>query len=336
MNQAAIKVGFSGLTGMIGRNFLDLYCREPQLRQRFALVALRRSADCPQFLQRAGVRCRCIDFADVNSFEGALEDLDVFLHFAGAVRTVRTMDFYTGNRDATKTVIDAVSRFGGRLQQLLFASSQAAAGPSPDPARLRQEDWPPAPVSHYGRSKLLAEKEIKASAVNWTILRLSPVFGPHDHDGLLILRAARAGMMPIIGPRPQFMSYIHAQDLARLLPQMILNERMYRGTFNVCYDTPIDLLEYCRKARGAMGLPLRVLGLSLPRASGCVAMGYLAVERFLSRRPSIRQPDKVRELMARYWVQDNHRLREALGMCEIREQGALAEAIAWFQAEGLL
>ena len=40
--------------------------------------------------------------------------------------------------------------------------------------------------------------------------------------------------------------------------------------------------------------------------------------------------------MARHWVQDNRRLKEALGLREIREQGALAETIAWFQAEGLL
>jgi dihydroflavonol-4-reductase len=336
VSRQAIRVGFSGLTGMIGRNFLDLYCRKPPLRDRLTLVAFTRSADCPEVLRRAGVRCRRIDYADVDSFGGTLEDLDVFVHFAGATRTVRPAEFYAGNRDATATVVDAVSRFGGRLQHLVYGSSLAAVGPSTDPAAPRQEDWPPAPVSHYGRSKLLAEQEIRTTAVDWTILRLGPVWGPYDQDGLYILRAARRGILPSVGGGPHLFSYIHAQDLARLLPAVILNERLYRGTYNVSYDVPVDLADYCRRAREAMGLKPALLELCLPRLAGHAAMALLAALRRLSGRPSILQPDKVREIMVRHWIQDNRRLKEALGIGEIREQGALRETVAWFQARGLL
>jgi hypothetical protein len=48
------------------------------------------------------------------------------------------------------------------------------------------------------------------------------------------------------------------------------------------------------------------------------------------------QPDKVREAMTRHWVQDNRRLREALELAEIREQGALREMVAWYRASGLV
>jgi nucleoside-diphosphate-sugar epimerase len=336
MNRQAIRVGFSGLTGMIGRNFLDLYCREPELRERLTLVAFTRSADCPEFLRQAGVSCRRIDYANAESFGGTLEDLDVFFHFAGSVRTVRPAEFYAGNRDATASVVDAVSRFGGRLQQLVYSSSLAAVGPSSDPACPRQEDWPPAPVSHYGKSKLLAEHEVRSTAVEWTILRLGVVWGPYDQDGLHILRAARAGILPCVGAGPHLMSYIFAQDLVRLLPGVILNERMYRGTYNVSYDSPLDMTEYCRRAREAMGLKPRVVQLSLPRLAGQAAMAWLAAVRRLSGRASILQPDKVRELMVRHWIHDTRRLKEALGIDEIREQGALRDTIAWFQARGLL
>lgn len=336
MNPQIARVGFSGLTGMIGRNFLDLYRRDPQLRERFRVVAFTRSTDCPEFVRSAGVDCRRIDYADVDSFGGTLEDLDAFVHFAGALRTVHPREFYTGNRDATATVVDAVSRFGGRLQHLIFGSSIAAIGPTPDPTVLRGEDCVPAPISHYGRSKLAAEEQVRGSAVDWTILRLGPVYGPYDLDGLHILRAARAGILPQVGRGPHMLSYIQAQDVARLLPRVILNERLYRGTYAVCYDTPIDLLEYCRRCREAMGLAPRVLQLSLPPIAGQALIAWYGLVRRLSGKPSIVQPDKVREAMARHWVQDNRRLREALELAEIREQGALREMVDWYRASGLL
>ena len=90
--------------------FLDLYGDDPQLRARVTLVAFSRSAECPEFLREAGVECRRIDYADVDSFGGRLEDLDGFVHFAGALRTVSPAEFYTGNRDATATVVDAACR----------------------------------------------------------------------------------------------------------------------------------------------------------------------------------------------------------------------------------
>jgi len=336
MGAQTVRVGFSGLTGMIGRNVLDLYGRDAGLRERLALVAFSRSAECPDFVRQAGVPCRRIDYTDVDSFGGTLEDLDVFVHFAGVVRAVRPAEFYRGNRDATATVVDAISRFGGRLQHLVFGSSIAVFGPSPDPTAPRPESSPPAPVSEYGRSKLAAEKEVRTSAVDWTILRLGPVWGPYDYDGLHVLRAARAGVLPQVGRGPHLMSYIHAQDLARLLPGVILNDRLYRGTFGVCYDSPIDLLEYCRRAREAMGLKPRVVQLSLPAVAGRAAMGWLGLARRLSGKPSILQPDKVREVVARHWLQDNRRLREALGIAELRERGALRETVDWFRGRGLL
>jgi len=88
--------------------------------------------------------------------------------------------------------------------------------------------------------------------------------------------------------------------------------------------------------RRLLGLPPRLLRLPLPRWAGYAAMAALAVVRRLSPQESAATPDKVRELMAGRWVLSNRRLKEALGLAELREAGALAATVSWFRGQGLL
>ena len=65
-----VRVGVSGLTGMIGRNFLDYLRGAGDLR--LSLVALSRQERAPPFLE--GIPCRRVDSSASASFAGALED----------------------------------------------------------------------------------------------------------------------------------------------------------------------------------------------------------------------------------------------------------------------
>ncbi len=331
-----LRVGISGLTGMIGRNFVDHYRRDPETRKRFSLVAFTRRASCPDFLEQAGIPWHRVDYADPDCFTGLVGDLDAFVHLAGQVRATDPREFFRANRDGTAGMLEGLARHGRRVRHFLFASSQTAAGPSGADGVPADERLPPRPVSHYGRSKLEAEEAVRASALNWTILRLAAVWGPYDRDGLSLLRMARGGVLPLIGGQQAVLSYIFAQDLARLLPQMILNERLFRGTFNVCYDDPIAFSDYCRAVRGVLGLSPRLLQLPLPRWTGHAAIGALALARRVLGGGSIVGPDKLREIMALHWVLSNGRLKEALGRPVLRESGALAETVRWFREHGLL
>ena len=177
---------------------------------------------------------------------------------------------------------------------------------------------------------------MRASGLNWTILRLPAIWGPYDRDGLSILRLARGGVLPMLGGRPPVLSYLFAQDLARLLARLVADERLSRGVFNVCYDRPVSMDDYCLAVRRELGLPQRLLRLPLPRWIGYAGMGALAVARGLLGGDSIVGPDKLREIMAARWVQSNARLKEALGLPPLQESGALAETVRWFRARRLL
>jgi nucleoside-diphosphate-sugar epimerase len=329
-----VRVGITGLTGMIGRNFLDYYLRCGVQRDGPELVALSRQAQAPSFLE--GIPCRRVDFADPDSFAGTLEDLQAVVHLAGLVRASKPRDFYRANRDGTVVLLEALRRYGPGVRHLLYASSQTAVGPVPAGQEATDEASPCRPVSHYGASKLAAEQAVRAGSVAWTILRLPAVWGRYDLDGLNILKAARGGLLPALGGAEPVFSYIFAQDLAPILPPLILNQRLYGGTFNICYDRPVRLGEYCLAVRRLLGLAPRLLRLPLPRWTGYAAMAALAAAHLLGVGNPAATPDKVRDLMGGRWVQSNRRLKEALSLGELRESGALADTVRWFQEQGLL
>jgi nucleoside-diphosphate-sugar epimerase len=277
-----------------------------------------------------------VDFADPASFAGQLEDLQAVVHLAGLVRASRPLDFYRANRDGTAVLLEAVRRYGRGVGHLLYASSQTAVGPAPAGQEATEEGSPCRPVSHYGRSKLAAEQAVRAAPMAWTILRLPAVWGRYDPDGLNVLKAARGGLLPALGGEELVFSYIFAQDLGPILPALILNEKLYGGTFNICYDRPVRLGDYFLAVRRLLGLSPRVLRLPLPRVVGYAAMAALAVSRRLGIGDPAATPDKLRELMAGTWVQSNRRLKQALGLGELREAGALEDTVRWFQEQGLL
>ena len=327
-----VRVGVSGLTGMIGRNFLDYLRGAGDLR--LSLVALSRQERAPPFLE--GIPCRRVDFSAPASFAGALEDLDAVVHLAGLVRAADPREFYRANRDGTAVLLQALEHYGKGVRHLLFASSQTAVGPAAAGQAATDESSPCRPLSHYGASKLAAEQLVRGAPVPWTVLRLPAVWGRYDPDGLNILKTARGGVLPLLGGQESVLSYIFAQDLAPLLPGMLLNERLYGGTFNVCYDQPVRLGDYCLAVRRLLGLAPRLARIPLPRWTGYAAMAVLIVVRRVAGGTSAATPDKVREFMAGRWVQRNDLLKKALGLPELREAGALEDTVSWFRGQGLL
>src|SRR5581483_5661701 len=103
----------------------------------------------------------------------------------------RRGDFFEVNERGTRFVAEACAAqtFPPRL---VLVSSVAAAGPAPR-GQVRTEADPPAPVSHYGRSKLAGERAAAkfAASVPITIVRPGVVFGPRDTGFVQVLRSLR-------------------------------------------------------------------------------------------------------------------------------------------------
>lgn len=140
------------------------------------------------------------------STRSALDDLmagtEAVIHVAGLVNTTDPDEFERANVLGTMNMIEAARAAG--VPRFIFVSSLSAREPE---------------LSAYGASKARAEMLVKASGLDWTIIRPPAVYGPRDAEMFELFRAAKWGVVPV--PAGGRASMIHVEDLARLLLALI-------------------------------------------------------------------------------------------------------------------
>ena len=184
-----MTLAITGATGFVGRALLD----EAGKRDLEVRALTRR----PQAKSR-GVEWVSGDLHDRKALARLVRNAEAVIHVAGVVNTHDPMGFHLGNVEGTMALVEAAVAAG--VPRFVFVSSLAAREPA---------------LSKYGASKARAEKLVKASGLDWTIVRPPAIYGPRDREILDMFRAARWGVVPM--PPPGRVSMIHVADLARLL-----------------------------------------------------------------------------------------------------------------------
>ena len=142
------------------------------------------------------------DLADRAALARLVDGAEAVVHIAGVVNAADTDEFTRGNVDGTLAVLEAAKAAG--VPRFVCVSSLSAREPD---------------LSAYGASKARAELLVKASGLDWTILRPPTIYGPRDKDCLELFRSARWGVVPV--PKQGRASVIHVADLCRLLIALI-------------------------------------------------------------------------------------------------------------------
>jgi nucleoside-diphosphate-sugar epimerase len=184
-----MNIAMTGATGFVGAETLDR-----ALGAGHSVKALARTAQPP----RAKLKWIHGSLEQPRALDKLVRDADVVIHIAGVVSAPDRAGFEAGNALGTIAVIDAMRRQG--VRRLIHVSSLAAREPD---------------LSDYGWSKELAERHVKASGLDWTMVRPGGIFGPGDRDILELFRMAKRGLMLL--PPGGRLSVIEVSDLARLL-----------------------------------------------------------------------------------------------------------------------
>ena len=179
----------TGATGFVGAEVL-----EQALGEGLRVNALTRRAQPP----RARLKWVPGSLEDAAALDTLVRDADAVVHIPGVVNAPDRAGFEAGNARGTVAVIDAMRRRG--IRRLVHVSSLAAREPQ---------------LSEYGWSKEPAERHVKASGLDWTIVRPPAIYGPNDREMLELFRMAKRGVMML--PPGGRLSVIHVGDLARLL-----------------------------------------------------------------------------------------------------------------------
>ncbi len=296
----------TGATGFVGQALLD--------RAAATGIAVRALARRPQ-AARKGVEWIAGDLADRAALAALLAGAEAVVHVAGAVNAPDPAGFEAANVTGTLAVIEAALAAG--VQRLVHVSSLSAREPA---------------LSAYGASKARAEKLVRASGLDWTIVRPPGIYGPRDVDYFEMFRLARWGVMPV-PPREGRASIIHVDDLARLLLALVPSgERVSHQVFE-----PDDgrkngwsHYEFARAVGWAMGRRPWVVHLSrksLDRAAN--------VDRMVRGAKARLTPDRVGYMSHPDWVVSPfYRPPAALWRPEIPTREGLKATAKWYRDNG--
>jgi nucleoside-diphosphate-sugar epimerase len=269
------------------------------------------------------------------SLEAAVRGVDAVVHVAGIVKARRPAEFFDVNAQGTKNLLDAALRLG--VRRFVYVSSLAAVGPSFDGTPV-PDDAEPRPVTHYGRSKLEAERAVLAAKddLHVTVVRPPLIYGPRDRETLAFFTSVRNGVLPMTGDGTNTLSVIYVADCAAAIVRA-LSARAPSGRTYFVEDGAVyvwrDALAEIESAMGKrafvrFGMPMGVVK---------VAAAATQLWGRMTNTAQMLTLDKVNELTQPHWVCSGEGARRDLGWePRVRWAEGVQEAVKWYRAEGWL
>jgi nucleoside-diphosphate-sugar epimerase len=324
------------LTG--GSGFLGSYVAEQLSAAGHAVRALVRPKSARRFLEKLpGLEFAAGAVEDRASLTSAVQGVDAVVHVAGIVKARRPEDFFAVNTQGTKNLLEAALERGG-VKRFVHVSSLAAVGPSADGTPVH-EDAEPKPVTHYGRSKLEAERAVLAEAAKLpvTVIRPPLIYGPRDRETLAFFSSIKNGVLPVMGDGSNTLSVIYGEDCAAAVALAATTPNAPSGKAYFVEDGEVLVWrEALKEVEAAMGRRAFVrFGLPM----GVVKMAAAATQLWgkVTNTAQMLTLDKVNELSQRHWVCEGSGARRDLGWEPKTDWAAgTRAAVKWYRAEGWL
>ena len=335
----------TGASGFIGPHLVEaLLARGDRVR------CLVRSAGKGRLLRERGAELVRGDLSQPDSLAAAVAEAEVVYHLAGVTKALSQREMFQINRDGTGNLARACAE-SARSPRLVVVSSVAAAGPAPR-GQLRIEADPPAPISHYGQSKLAGEKAALqyADRVPTIIVRPGIVFGPRDRSLLKAFKTIRLMRFhPSPGLSPPPLSWIYVADLVELLLRVgqrigqqvpaapaKANGHPGQGIYFAAAPEYPSYAEMGKLVRPMLSRPRAPIVPIASPVAWCVAgTGELISQ--LRRRPDEVNFDKIREALVTSWACSGEAASRDLGFApQIGLADRFQQTIDWYCQQGWL
>lgn len=188
------------------------------------------------------------NFRQFDRNEKVIINEEIVLHLAGKAhdlkRTSNSNEYYKVNTELTKKVFDAFLNSDAKV--FITISSVKAITDKIDNVLL--EDHLPNPITHYGKSKLLAEQYILSKKLPFGkrvfILRPCMIHGKGNKGNLnALFNFIKFGLPWPLGAFINKRSYCSIDNLCFIVNELILNDNIVSDTFNIADDDSISTNE---------------------------------------------------------------------------------------------
>ena len=212
-----MKIYLTGSTGFVGTSFLDYF------------------QNLPIYIWTKGL-------------EFSLNKASIVIHLAGKAHdlrnTLRPEEYYQVNTDLTQKVFDAFLDSDAKV--FLTLSSVKAVADEVEGSLT--EEFIPAPLTHYGKSKLLAELYILSKEIpegkRIYILRPCMIHGPGNKGNLnLLYQLVSKGIPWPLGAFENKRSFCTIDNLMFIIKELIDREDIPSGVYNIADDEALSTNE---------------------------------------------------------------------------------------------
>jgi nucleoside-diphosphate-sugar epimerase len=355
-----MNIGFTGISGMLGKNFLDYYLKNNDLREKYKIIGLSRNISkdlIKKYKDNSDdIVFRNVNYFDKNNLKNSLESIDILIHAAGVTKGNYYEIFKKGNIEVTENLIKVIEDEKLPIKNFIFISSQSVLGPSDIDNKKSidkktnidkkakeiyfDEENSYNPISSYGKSKVEAEIKIKNSSINWVIVRFPTIFGKYEMDSLILFKFANKRIVIDTSWENFTLSYILAEDGVKLLFYLIDKiensfEKVNKKVYHFCYDKPIKIRDFMNEIIGFSNKKafFKILA---PKFLFKITALFFTLVSILNKKAIIINKEKVSEFLHSKWFMANDKTKQILSLNKIEREASLQEIYQWYKKEGLI
>jgi NADH dehydrogenase len=177
------------------------------------------------------------DLHDPSSYERALEDSDVIVHLAARTGRGSFPEHERANTIGTRVLLEACARAGGKA--FLYVSTIAVVFPE-------KKHYP------YARSKEEAERLVRASGLDWVIVRPTIVLGKGSPLWPKFLQLASAPVMLVPDGGKARVNPVHVEDVAIGIDRLLQALPWKGATIELGGRDVLTMDEFLKKIRRAV------------------------------------------------------------------------------------
>ena len=205
-----------------------------------------------------------VNYFDIDDLAKNLEGADIIFHLAAVLFANNKKDFEKGNSVLTANLVKAAKRTK-TVKHFVYQSSLAAAGPSKNTDNLIDETYACAPISDYGKTKLMGEVEVKKlpPQISYTVLRAPTVYGGAEAGVSKISAWVSRGLMINPSKKDMYFSFVYVGDLVNALILAATNEKTKNEIFFISEQAIYTWEDFIKKLALAMKVKKPII-LNLP------------------------------------------------------------------------
>ncbi|MFC4209918.1 NAD-dependent epimerase/dehydratase family protein [Pedobacter lithocola] len=216
------KITLTGATGFVGQNLMP-------------------------YLNNLGINAQGINRDDLVNQNWDLSNTNAIIHLAGKAHDLKKFsnpdEYYQVNFELTKGLYDAFLK--SKVEKFIFISSVKAAADGVE--GVLKEDVIANPLTHYGKSKLMAEQYIQSQKLpegkSYYILRPCMIHGPGNKGNLnLLYKFVQKGIPYPLAAFENRRSFLSIENLCFVI-KSLLDQNIPSGIYNVADDESLSTNE---------------------------------------------------------------------------------------------